>query len=54
MRFKILYENGGFYLDTDVELIKSLDEFLNKKAIMGFENSISSISISLSADAIIA
>ena len=25
-RLKIVYENGGIYLDTDVEIIKSLDD----------------------------
>lgn len=27
-RLKIVYEKGGIYLDTDVELVKSLDELL--------------------------
>lgn len=37
-RLDIIYEHGGFYLDTDVELIKNLDDLLNSKAIMGFED----------------
>lgn len=37
-RLDIIYEYGGIYLDTDVELIKSLDEILNHTAFMGFEN----------------
>lgn len=37
-RLKIVYENGGIYLDTDVELLKSLDPFLNLNAYMGFES----------------
>lgn len=36
-RFKILYENGGIYLDTDVELLKPLDEIIEKGPFMGFE-----------------
>lgn len=36
-RLKILYEQGGIYLDTDVELIRSLDAFLNLDAFMGIE-----------------
>ena len=36
-RFKILYENGGIYLDTDVELLKPLDEILEKGPFMGLE-----------------
>lgn len=37
-RLDIIYQFGGIYLDTDVELIKSLDELLDQKAFMGFEN----------------
>lgn len=36
-RFDIIYEHGGFYLDTDVELIKSLDILCCHKAYLGFE-----------------
>lgn len=36
-RLDILYEHGGFYLDTDVELIKSLDELRNQGAFCGVE-----------------
>lgn len=36
-RLDIIYHYGGVYLDTDVELIKPLDEFLNDSAFMGFE-----------------
>ena len=37
-RFKILYEQGGVYFDTDVEVVKSFDEILDKGAFMGCEN----------------
>lgn len=37
-RCKIIYENGGIYLDTDVELLRSLDELLSEPAIIGFES----------------
>ena len=37
-RLDIIYENGGIYLDTDVELIKSLDDLLECRAFMGFED----------------
>lgn len=37
-RLDIIYEHGGIYLDTDVELVKSYDSFLDKDAFMGFEN----------------
>lgn len=36
-RFKILYEQGGVYFDTDVELIRPLDEILTKGGFMGIE-----------------
>ncbi len=37
-RLQIIYNEGGIYLDTDVELIKPLDPLLKNKAFMGFEN----------------
>ena len=36
-RLKILYEYGGVYLDTDVEVIKNLDRFLDCTAFFGIE-----------------
>lgn len=39
VRLKLVYEHGGIYMDTDVELIKSLDGMLGHKAFFGFENS---------------
>lgn len=36
-RLKIIYENGGIYLDTDVEIIRSFDELLSLEAFAGFE-----------------
>lgn len=38
VRLKVVYENGGIYLDTDVQLLKNLDEFLMYKSFFGFEN----------------
>ena len=37
-RFKILYEHGGVYFDTDVELVKKIDFLLKYSAFFGFEN----------------
>ncbi len=37
VRLKVVYDNGGIYLDTDVELKKKLDFLLNNKAFFGFE-----------------
>ena len=37
-RLWIIYNCGGIYLDTDVEIIRNLDELLNDKAFFGFED----------------
>ena len=37
-RLDIIYNHGGIYLDTDVELIKSLDDLLINEAYMGMES----------------
>ena len=37
-RIKILYDHGGIYLDCDVELCKSLDDFLTADFFCGFED----------------
>lgn len=37
-RLKVLYENGGIYMDTDVEVCKSLDRFLKYDWFSGFES----------------
>ena len=36
-RLKVVYDNGGIYLDTDVELIKPIDDLLLTKGFMGFD-----------------
>lgn len=38
VRLYALYHEGGIYMDTDVEVLKPLDEFLHHKAFSGFEN----------------
>lgn len=38
VRLKVLYEIGGIYMDTDVQVCKSLDRFLSHAAFSGFEN----------------
>ena len=37
-RFWILYKYGGLYFDTDVEVIKPMDEIVNRGAFMGVES----------------
>lgn len=38
IRLKVLYDYGGIYMDTDVEVVKPLDVFLKNKAFSGFES----------------
>lgn len=42
-RFKILYEQGGVYFDTDVEVIKSFNDILREGNFMGCENEVSAV-----------
>ena len=37
VRLKVLYDYGGIYMDTDVEVRKNLDPLLENKAFSGFE-----------------
>ena len=37
VRLQVLFQYGGIYMDTDVEVIKPLDRFLSLKAFSGFE-----------------
>ena len=36
-RLKIIHENGGIYLDTDVELIRNIDDLLYNHAFCGLQ-----------------
>ena len=38
VRLYVMYNYGGIYMDTDVELVDSLDNFLQDKAFSGFES----------------
>lgn len=38
VRLWVLYNYGGVYMDTDVEVIKPLDPYLHHQAFSGFEN----------------
>lgn len=38
VRLYAIYTEGGVYMDTDVEVLKSLDKFLVHPAFSGFEN----------------
>lgn len=37
-RLWAIYEHGGIYMDTDVEVVRPLDPLLKHKAFMGFED----------------
>lgn len=36
-RMWVLYHHGGIYMDTDVEVVRSLDGLLNNEGFVGFE-----------------
>lgn len=38
VRLDVIYRSGGIYLDTDVEVLRSLDPFLSNKVYFGLEN----------------
>jgi len=38
MRMHALFEHGGFYLDTDVELVKRLEPLCGERAVLGFQS----------------
>ena len=38
VRLKVVYDHGGIYMDTDVELLKNLDFLLSYNAYFGFES----------------
>ena len=44
-RFKILFDNGGLYFDTDVEIIKPIDDIIAAGPFMGFETIVSVLAI---------
>ena len=44
-RFKILYEYGGLYFDTDVEIVKPFDDIVNQGAFMGVETAVPNIMV---------
>lgn len=37
LRLWVLYNEGGIYMDTDVQVLKSFDSLLQKKMFMGYE-----------------
>lgn len=40
VRLKVVYDYGGVYLDTDVELLKNLDRFLQYPAFFGMQQNL--------------
>lgn len=37
IRYQVVYEHGGIYFDTDVEVLKSIDKFRSDKGFFGFQ-----------------
>lgn len=44
-RFWILYNYGGVYFDTDVEVIRPMDDIIARGAFMGFEKSVNGVGV---------
>lgn len=40
VRLRIIFEHGGIYMDTDVELLKPLDYLLHYNAFFGYEDGV--------------
>lgn len=38
VRLKVLYDEGGIYFDTDVEVIKPIDDLIKEHGFMGFDD----------------
>ena len=38
IRIRVLQQYGGIYLDTDVEIVKNIDEITEHNTVIGFEN----------------
>ena len=51
-RLDIIYTHGGIYLDTDVELIRPIDELLNLEAFAGVEQNSEYVALGLGFGAI--
>lgn len=47
-RFKILYEQGGVYFDTDVELVAPMDDIISRGAFLGCEKPADSVEFHVS------
>ena len=41
VRLQLVYEHGGIYMDTDVELVKKIHSLLTHSAFLGFEDGVS-------------
>lgn len=37
-RLKVIYDHGGIYMDTDVELLRPIDELLKMDCFLGFQH----------------
>jgi mannosyltransferase OCH1-like enzyme len=38
IRMRALYDHGGIYLDTDIEVVKSFNSLITEKCFLGFES----------------
>ena len=52
IRYQLVYEHGGIYLDTDVEVVRCLDSFLSNDAYFGFQKTSNKVASGLGFGAI--
>ena len=38
VRLKVIYDNGGIYMDTDVEVINDFSKLLGENTVLGYED----------------
>lgn len=50
VRFRVLYDEGGIYFDTDVELIASIDDIIERGPFLGMEGNNVAPGLGLSAN----
>lgn len=51
VRLFVLYKYGGIYMDTDVEVIGSLDDYLGENAFSGFEDEDNAVTCIIGSEA---
>ncbi len=50
VRLQVIYEHGGIYLDTDVEMIRSFDNLMEAPAFMGIDGEVVALGLGFGAE----